>query len=157
MRLNERQLAEFEVEGYLFLPGVFDAAEIGVLTGELPGIFAQEREEVWREKDGTAVRTAFAAHTYNEAFGRLGRHPRLVEPVRQLLDGPVYMCPVTPIIEKAFGSVMKSAPRVLSLTSAESPSAKINGKTTSPAMNAMIKSAPPITSDSFGRCCWGER
>jgi hypothetical protein len=46
MRLNERQLAEFEVEGYLFLPGVFDAAEIGVLTGELTGIFAQERAEV---------------------------------------------------------------------------------------------------------------
>ena len=81
MRLNERQLAEFEVEGYLFLPEVFDAAEIGVLTGELPGIFAQEREEVWREKDGTAVRTAFAAHTYNEAYGRLSRHPRLVEPI----------------------------------------------------------------------------
>jgi ectoine hydroxylase len=91
MRLNERQLAEFEVEGYLFLPGVFDAAEIGVLTGELTGIFAQERAEVWREKDGTAVRTAFAAHTYNEAYGRLGRHPRLVEPVRQLLDGDIYM------------------------------------------------------------------
>ena len=49
------------------------------------------REEVWREKDGEAVRTAFAAHTYNEAFNRLGRHPRLIEPVMQLLDGPVYM------------------------------------------------------------------
>ncbi len=91
MKLTEQQLAEFEVEGYLFLPEVFSAAEIAVLADEVPGIFAQEREEVWRESGGKAVRTAFAAHTYNEAFRRLGRHPRLIEPIEQLLDGSVYM------------------------------------------------------------------
>ncbi len=91
MKLSDRQIAEFEVEGYLYLPELFAPAEIAVLTNELPGIFAQEREEVWREAGSKAVRTAFAAHTYNEAFRRLGRHPRLVEPVQQLLDGPVYM------------------------------------------------------------------
>jgi len=91
MQLSQEQIAEFEVEGYLFLPGAFTPAEAAVLAHEVPGVFAQEREEVWREKDGTAVRTAFAAQTYNEAFGRLGRHPRLVEPVRQLLDGDIYM------------------------------------------------------------------
>ncbi len=91
MQLNQEQIAEFEVEGYLFLPGTFSPAEVAVLAGEVPGIFAERREEVWRERDGTAVRTAFAAQTYNQAFARLGRHPRLVEPVQQLLDGPVYM------------------------------------------------------------------
>ena len=91
MRLSEAQIAEFEVEGYLFLPEVFSFAEVAVLTSELPGIFAQERDEVWREKDGRAVRTAFAVQTYNQAFGCLGRHPRLIEPVEQLLDGRVYM------------------------------------------------------------------
>ncbi len=30
MKLTERQLAEFEAEGYLFLPETFSAAEIGV-------------------------------------------------------------------------------------------------------------------------------
>jgi ectoine hydroxylase len=91
MKLTEQQRAEFETEGYLFLPEVFNAAEVGVLAGEVPGIFAQEREEVWRESGGKAVRTAFAAHTYNEAFRRLGRHPRLIEPIEQLLDGQIYM------------------------------------------------------------------
>ncbi len=91
MQLSQQQLAEFEVEGYVFLPEVFSAAEVAVLTAELPGIFAQEREEVWREKDGKAVRTAFGVQNYNEAFGRLGRHPRLIEPVMQILDGQVYM------------------------------------------------------------------
>ncbi len=91
MHLNERQIADFDDQGYLLLPGVFDPAEVAVLRAEVPGIFAQERDEVWREKDGKAVRTAFAAHTYNEAFRRLAAHPRMVEPVMQVLDGPVYV------------------------------------------------------------------
>lgn len=91
MRLSDAQRAEFDALGYLFLPDVFDAAEIGVLRDEAHRIFALAREEVVREKDQATARTAFAAHTYNEAYRRLGRHPRLIEPVMQILDGPVYM------------------------------------------------------------------
>ena len=91
MRLSERQAAEFDEQGYLFLPGVFSPPEVEVLRAAVPGIFAQRRDEVWREKDGKAVRTAFAAHTYDEAFARLAAHPRMVEPVRQLLGGDVYV------------------------------------------------------------------
>ena len=91
MRLNADQLRQFDTEGWLFLPDLFTSEEVGVLKAELPVIFAMHREEVWREKDGEAVRTAFAAHTYNDGFARLGRHPRLIGPVMQLLDGPVYM------------------------------------------------------------------
>ena len=91
MKLTQDQLSHFDTEGWLLLKNRFSQAEMDVLKNELPKIFAMRREEVWREKDGEAVRTAFAAHTYNEAFNRLGRHPRLIEPVMQLLDGPVYM------------------------------------------------------------------
>jgi len=91
MTLTESQIAEFQDQGYLFLPEVFDPEEVGVLMAETPGIFAQDRPENVREKDGKTVRTTFAAHTFNHAFGLLGRHPRLVEPVMQLLGGPVYM------------------------------------------------------------------
>jgi ectoine hydroxylase len=91
VNLTEQQLEQFNTEGWILLPGLFRQQEIDVLKGELPKIFAMRREEVWREKDGKAVRTAFAAHTYNEAFRRLGRHPRLIGPVMKLLDGPVYM------------------------------------------------------------------
>ncbi len=90
MQLTPEQRATFEREGYLFLPQVFSPDEIGLLRDEARRIYASDREEVWRESSGVA-RTAFAAHTYNEAFRRLGAHPRLVEPVMQLLDGPVYM------------------------------------------------------------------
>lgn len=91
MKLTSEQLAEFDQEGWVFLPDVFSQDEIDVLTGEAQKIFAMRRDEVWRETGGEAVRTAFAAHTYNEAFRRLGAHPRLLEPVMQLVDGPVYM------------------------------------------------------------------
>ena len=68
----------------------FTADEAAVLKRESGAVYATDRKEVWREASGVA-RTAFAAHKYNEAFRRLGAHPRLLEPVQQLLDGPVYM------------------------------------------------------------------
>ncbi len=91
MNLSDTQVSEFHEQGYVFLPDVFSADEISALTRELEGIFAQDRPENVREKNGKAVRTTFAAHTFNDAFARLGRHPRLIDPVMQLLGGSVYM------------------------------------------------------------------
>ena len=91
MNLTPEQREQFDVEGYIFLPDLFDADEMATLNREAHRIFAQEREEIVREKDGKTARTAFAAQNYNETFRRLGRHPRLVAPVRQLLGGDVYM------------------------------------------------------------------
>ena len=90
MLLAPAQLREFDELGYLFLPEAFSGEEVAVLRAEALSIYAADRQEVWREKSG-APRTAFAAHTYNEAFAVLGRHPRLVLPVQQLLGEPVYM------------------------------------------------------------------
>ncbi len=91
IQLTDQQCCEFDREGWVFLPDLFRAEEITALKNELPGIFEQQREEVWRESNDEAVRTVFAAHTYNDVFARLGRHPRLIGPVTQLLEGPVYM------------------------------------------------------------------
>ncbi|WP_299396333.1 phytanoyl-CoA dioxygenase family protein [Pelagibius sp.] len=90
MQLTDAQRADFDRDGYVFLPQVFSEQETAVLRSEAERVFALEREEVWRESSG-AARTAFAAQTYSEPFRRLGLHPRLVEPVMQLLDGPVYL------------------------------------------------------------------
>jgi ectoine hydroxylase len=89
MILSQDQLMTFDREGYLFLPDCFAEEDIAILRSEAEEICATERKEVWREKSG-APRTAFAAHTYNEAFRRLGAHPRLIKPVEQLLGEPVY-------------------------------------------------------------------
>ncbi len=63
---------------------------MAVLRTEAEDIYKLDRPQIWREKSG-APRTAFAAHTYNEAFGLLGRHPRLIEPVEQLFGEKLYM------------------------------------------------------------------
>ena len=91
MELTRAQLAQFQDLGYVFLPDVFDTAEVGVLNREAHKIFAMQRQEVVREKDEKTARTAFAAHYYNEAYRRLGRHPRLILPIIQILGGGVYM------------------------------------------------------------------
>ena len=90
MNLNDAQVKQFNEEGWLFMPELFSAEEVAVLRTEAEGIYGADRKEIWREKSG-APRTAFAAHTYNEAFGILGRHPRLIEPVEQLFGEQLSM------------------------------------------------------------------
>jgi ectoine hydroxylase len=90
MKLSQAERERFDKDGYLFFPSRFTPQEAAVLHRAAEDVYALHRDEVWREKNG-APRTAFAAHLYNEAFRRLGAHPRLIAPVMQVLDGPVYM------------------------------------------------------------------
>jgi ectoine hydroxylase len=91
MKLTETQIQQFGRDGYLFFPGLFAAQEMQTLVDQVPNIYAERRPENVREKNSTAVRTNFAAHMYNYAFAKLARHPRMIEPVKQLLDEDVYM------------------------------------------------------------------
>ena len=91
MKLNQSQIDRFERDGYLFFPSLFKPEEIKVLLDEVPALYAQRRPENVREKTGDVVRTNFAAHLYSAPFARLARHPRMVEPVKQLFGEDVYM------------------------------------------------------------------
>ena len=91
MKLTPEQLHQFDRDGYLFFPSLFSEREVKALTDEVPALFAQRRPENVREKDSDAVRINFAAHMYNAMFARLGRHPRMIEPVKQLFGEGVYM------------------------------------------------------------------
>jgi len=91
MHLTPAQLAEFDREGFIALPDLFAPDEVALLRREADRIYAEPRQEVVREKDGSTPRTAFAAHTYNEAYRRLGRHPWLIRPIEQILGGKLYM------------------------------------------------------------------
>src|SRR5882757_1486562 len=91
MKLGQEQIRRFESDGYLFFPGLFTRGEIKVLIDEVPRLYAQHRPENIREKGSDAVRTNFAAHLYSEPFARLARHPRMVDPVRQIYGEDLYM------------------------------------------------------------------
>ena len=69
MHLDDRQLAEYEEQGYLFFPGLLDRAEVAALQQAMPEILDRPGPEVIREKDdSTAARLAFGAH---HVFGAL--------------------------------------------------------------------------------------
>src|SRR5881628_1854446 len=90
MKLTSEQIKTFDEQGFLFFPNCFSEEEVAVLRSEADEIFRSNRQEVWREKTG-APRTAFAAHTYCEAFRLMAHHPRLVEPLMQLFGEGVYV------------------------------------------------------------------
>jgi ectoine hydroxylase len=90
MQLTDQHLRQFDEEGWLFFPEVFSAEEVAVLRDEAETLYRTDRKEIWREKSG-APRTAFAAHTYNEAFRLLGAHPRLIKPVQRVFGEHLYM------------------------------------------------------------------
>jgi ectoine hydroxylase len=90
MTLSKEQLKAFDEQGYVFFPNCFSEEEIALLRAEADRILKLDRPEIWREKTG-APRTGFAAHTFSPVFSLLARHPRLVEPLRQLFGEEVYV------------------------------------------------------------------
>jgi ectoine hydroxylase len=91
MHLSPAQMAQFDRDGYLFFPNHFSAEETKELTDAVPELYSRQEAYNVREKDSQAVRTNFAAHLYSEPFARLGRHPRMIEPVEDLLGEKLYM------------------------------------------------------------------
>jgi ectoine hydroxylase len=85
MGLTDAQVARFQADGFLVLPGLFTAAEVEALRAELPGLFAEDTTANIREKASGEVRTAMGLHRRSQLFARLCRHPRFVLPARQLL------------------------------------------------------------------------
>ncbi|HET6221281.1 MAG TPA: phytanoyl-CoA dioxygenase family protein, partial [Dongiaceae bacterium] len=104
MRLSPEQLRRFHEDGFLILPELFSAAEVAVLRGELPTLFAEETPANFREKGSGVVRTAMGLHLRNPVYARLVRHPRLVEPAMQILgDDKLYVQQVKVNVKAAFG------------------------------------------------------
>ena len=91
MKLTPEQLAQFDRDGYLFFPALFTAEETQVLNDAVPELYSHREDYNVREKGKDAVRTNFAAHMYSEPFAKLGRHPRMIEPVEELLGEAFYM------------------------------------------------------------------
>ncbi|MGH8832244.1 MAG: phytanoyl-CoA dioxygenase family protein [Polaromonas sp.] len=91
MKLSTEQLAQFDRDGYLFFPGLFTPEETQKLNDAVPELYNRREDYNVREKGRDAVRTNFAAHMYSEPFAKLGRHPRMIEPVEALLGEKLYM------------------------------------------------------------------
>ena len=91
MKLTPDQLTQFDRDGYLFFPGLFTPEETQALNDAVPELYSRREDYNVREKGKDAVRTNFAAHMYSEPFAKLARHPRMIEPVAELLGEELYM------------------------------------------------------------------
>ena len=91
MKLTPEQKEQFERDGYLFFPGLFTPDETRTLTDAVPELYSRQEDYNVRERGTNSVRTNFAAHMYSAPFARLGRHPRMIEPVEDLLGEKLYM------------------------------------------------------------------
>ncbi len=102
MKLAGDQLERFHRDGFLVLPGLFSAPEITALGARLPALFAADDPANVREKQGGEVRTTMGLHLRDPLFAKLVRHPRLVEPARQILGQDLYIQQVKVNVKPAF-------------------------------------------------------
>jgi len=103
MQITDQQLKAYERDGYLLLPGCFTPAEVDVMKGELPALFAEDSPRRVVEKEGGIVRSVYGSHATNEVFHRLARHPRLLKPAERLVGGNVYVYQFKINAKAAFG------------------------------------------------------
>ena len=102
MKLSSEQLEAFSRDGLLILPGLFSADEVAAIRAVLPPLFDEACEANIREKAGTVPRTVMGLHQRSDLFDRLVRHPRLVEPARQIAGDDLYIQQVKVNVKAAF-------------------------------------------------------
>ena len=93
MKLSASQIARFHKDGYLLFPELFSAAEVDVLKKEADRVARIEDECVAREGATGQVKAMFRLHepdgsTASAAYRAAVHAPRILEPVKQLLDDP---------------------------------------------------------------------
>ena len=96
MELTASQIEQFDRDGFLIFPDLFERNEVAVLRREVARLSQVQADEVVREHTG-GVRTIFRVHetdgaTRSQPFRALVRTPRLLRPVQQVLkDDAVYV------------------------------------------------------------------
>ncbi|MFI5757231.1 phytanoyl-CoA dioxygenase family protein [Streptomyces sp. NPDC051569] len=91
MQLSQEQIRQFRTQGYLILDQLFSPEEAEALQDafERDALIPGEHRVV--EQDGGQVRAVYASHVRQPEFAAMIRSPRVLGPVRQLLDGEAYI------------------------------------------------------------------
>jgi ectoine hydroxylase len=89
--LSAEQVAAYRNEGFVVVDSVFAAEEIKILIEALEQDCLTPGEHLVTEASDDEVRAVYASHTRRREYATLIRLPRLLAPVRQLLDQEVYL------------------------------------------------------------------
>ena len=84
MHLTQDQLFDFEENGFLVLPELFQPKEVNEINEASREIFSEKNPTNIIESKSGEVRTAVGLHLRHKLFGDLVRDPRLIEPAYQL-------------------------------------------------------------------------
>ena len=91
MTLTRSQIEFYQENGFLILEGLFSQNEMNELNAATNSFDAlQDLPNIIREDDGS-IRSVFAPHKLENAFDRLYRENRIVEPCSQLIDSDIYL------------------------------------------------------------------
>jgi hypothetical protein len=91
MSLSHEQLMNYNEQGFLLLSGWLTENVVEEIRAQIPSLIAKDSENKLLESSGRAVRAVHGCHLENEVMRRLTCHPRLLEPVTQLLQSDVYV------------------------------------------------------------------
>ena len=97
MELTPEQVAQFDRDGYLLFPNLFNEDEVDILRGETDRVSKIQSEMVVREGETDAVKIMFRLHetdgeTASPAFRAAAHTPRILRAAQQCLhDDEVYM------------------------------------------------------------------
>lgn len=103
MRVTSEHIRSYEEKGFFLLPECFSEKEVEIMRAELPLIIAEQNPRRIRELDGKMIRSVYGSHKTSDVFGKLARHPRIVEPAMQLLSSAVYVYQFKINCKAAFG------------------------------------------------------
>lgn len=97
MHLTEGQIAAYDRDGYVVLPGLFSTGEVAAMKAELLRLSEIDTDHISREAASRSVKAIFRVHepdgpTASPPFRRAVRSARLLGPARQLLrDRDLYL------------------------------------------------------------------
>ena len=106
MQLTEEQIFEYNQRGWLVLPRLFSKQEVSVLEKASLEVLKRPGPEVARESDG-APHVCWGMHMFDERFNALTRHPKLVNPIEQLLEKQVFVHQSRINIKQRNGSIVE--------------------------------------------------
>jgi ectoine hydroxylase len=90
--LTSELVAEFHQRGYVMLRGVLDREECRLLLDSLDRDASLQSDALSRrDGEGGVTKLRLWNGAGDDLFGLVGRLPRVVEPVEQVLDGEVYL------------------------------------------------------------------
>src|SRR5699024_10795706 len=93
--LSDKQINNYEDNGFLVLEDVFDQTEVNKLQAEVERLSTDPEiaklKEAVIEPDSNAVRSVFRVHELSGVMDKLSRDPRLLHVARQILGSEVYI------------------------------------------------------------------